>query len=135
MVKRRAGKWKVRYDSSLHSESTLQTFVTFSQKAQTENRKLSDFVCFVRSQDGFWNWQLCLWQFVLFLMNPQAWFSVICCEVIAKFKLLRFFSLIPFFKIDFLCDCYHSGIYSLIGVTNIHGERRLTITGIRDRYG
>ena len=37
-------------------------------------------------------------------------------------------------EIDFLCDCYHSGIYSIIGVTNIHGERRLTITGIRDRY-
>jgi hypothetical protein len=37
-------------------------------------------------------------------------------------------------EIDFVCDCYHSGIYSIIGVTNIHGERRLTITGIRDRY-
>ena len=37
-------------------------------------------------------------------------------------------------EIDFVCDCYHSGIYSMIGVTNVHGERRLTITGIRDRY-
>jgi len=55
--------------------------------------------------------------------------------VIAKFKLLRFFGLIPFFQlISSVTDCYHSGIYSLIGDTNIHGERRLTITGIRDRY-
>ena len=37
-------------------------------------------------------------------------------------------------EIDFLCDCYHSGIYSLIGGTNPHGERRLTIPGICGRY-
>lgn len=37
-------------------------------------------------------------------------------------------------EIDFLCDCYHSGSYSLIGVTNLHGERRLTIPGISSRY-
>ena len=37
-------------------------------------------------------------------------------------------------EIDFLCDCYHSGIYSLIGGINLHGERRLTISGVCDRY-
>jgi len=31
----------------LHSESTLQSFVTFSQKPQTENHKLSDFCAFL----------------------------------------------------------------------------------------
>jgi len=30
-----------------HSESTLQSFATFSQKPQTENRKLSDFCAFL----------------------------------------------------------------------------------------
>jgi len=34
------------WSSTIHSESTLQSFVTFSQKPQTENRKLSVFVCF-----------------------------------------------------------------------------------------
>ena len=28
-------------------------------------------------------------------------------------------------EIDFLCDCYHSGIYSLIGGIKLHGERSL----------
>lgn len=37
-------------------------------------------------------------------------------------------------EIDFLCDCYHSGKHSLIGATNRHGERRLTIPGICRRY-
>ncbi len=37
-------------------------------------------------------------------------------------------------EIDFLCDCYHSGIYSLIGEMNLHGERRLTIPGVCGRY-
>ena len=37
-------------------------------------------------------------------------------------------------EIDFLCDCYHSGSHSLIGVTNLHGQSRLTVTGITDRY-
>ena len=37
-------------------------------------------------------------------------------------------------EIDFLCDCYHSGSHSLIGVTTLHGEHRLTVTGITERY-
>ena len=54
-------------------------------------------------------------------------------KVIEKFKNLSTHEFIQE-EIEFLCDCYHSGNYSIIGVTNIHGERRLTITGIRDRY-
>jgi hypothetical protein len=37
-------------------------------------------------------------------------------------------------EIDFLCDCYHSDIYSLIGGINLHGERHLTIPGVCGRY-
>ena len=37
-------------------------------------------------------------------------------------------------EIDFLCECYHSGSHSLIGVNNLHGQSRLTIAGITDRY-
>ena len=37
-------------------------------------------------------------------------------------------------EIDFLCECYHSGSHSLIGVTKLQGERRLTVNGITERY-
>jgi len=49
-----------------HWKSTLQTLVTFSQKSQTKNRKLSFFA---------------------FLCDHKMGFEIDSCEVIAKFKL------------------------------------------------
>ena len=37
-------------------------------------------------------------------------------------------------EVDFLCECYHSGINSVIGTTSFYGKPRLTITGVQERY-
>jgi len=69
----------------------------------------------------------------LFLPTDKITRTPVGYKMIAQYNNLSY-HIFKQTEIDFLCDCYHSGIYSLIGVTNVHGERRLTITGIRDRY-
>jgi len=81
-----------------HSESTLQNFVTFSQKLQTENRELSDFVRFCDHKMVF-EIDSCVVTICVILDESTGLIPYICCEVIAKFKLLPFFGLIPFFQL------------------------------------
>jgi len=71
---------------SFHSESTLQTFVTFSQKPQTENRKLSDFVRFCAITRWFLKLTVPFVTICVILDESTGLIPCFSCEVIAKFK-------------------------------------------------
>jgi len=72
--------------SDTHSESTLQSFVTFSQKPQTENHKLSDFVRFCAITRWFLKLTVAFMKICVILDKSTGLIPCYFCEVVAKFK-------------------------------------------------